>query len=318
VLGYEVATRAGIALHETVPDYHCSGAWNALGCAALGGRLMAFDERRMRDALGIAEYLGPRGQILRVCAQPSMLKDGSASGAHAGVTAALLAREGFTGAPALTVEADDVKTLWSDLGQRWRIREQYFKAYPICRWAQPAVEAALSLRRAHRFDAEDIVAIGVESFREAIDLGSQCNMPATTDEAQYSLPFPVAAALIFGRVGPAEIGATGLGDPRVARLLATFSLTEDDEFSRRFPAERWARVRISLADGRSLVSEPAQARGGPEHPLSDEELGAKYHELADPVLGPRRSSRIAALAAALPGDATALPALIDELLSPAT
>ena len=318
VLGYELATRAGIALHATTSDYHCSGAWNALGCAALGGRLMDFDERRMRDALGIAEYLGPRGQILRVCAQPTMLKDGSASGAHAGVTAALLAREGFTGAPALTVESDEVKTLWSDLGQRWRIREQYFKAYPVCRWAQPAVEAALCLKRAHRFDAQDIVAIGIDSFREAIDLGSQCRMPATTDEAQYSLPFPVAAALIFGRVGPAEIGAPGLSDPRVARLLARFSLTEHDEFSRRFPAERWARVRISLADGRSLVSEPAQARGGPEHPLSDEELGAKYHELADPVLGPRRSSRIAALAAALPGDATALPALIDELLSPAT
>jgi 2-methylcitrate dehydratase PrpD len=317
VLGYELATRAGIALHATTSDYHCSGAWNALGCAALGGRLMDFDERRVRDALGIAEYLGPRGQILRVCAQPTMVKDGSAWGAHAGVTAALLAREGFTGAPALTVEADEVKPLWSDLGQRWRIREQYFKAYPICRWAQPAVEAALSLKRAHRFDAEDIVSIGIESFREAIDLGSQCRMPATTDEAQYSLPFPVAAALILGRVGAAEIGATGLGDPRVARLLATFSLSESDEFSRRFPAERWARVRIGLADGRSLVSEPAQARGGDEHPLSDEEIGAKYREMAEPVLGSRRSARIATLAGSLPIDATALPALIDELLSAA-
>jgi 2-methylcitrate dehydratase PrpD len=316
VLGYELATRAGIALHATTPDYHCSGAWNALGCAALGGRLMDFDERRMRDALGIAEYLGPRGQILRVCAQPSMLKDGSASGAHAGVTAALLARQGFTGAPALTVEADDVKTLWSDLGQRWRIREQYFKAYPICRWAQPAVEAALSLRRAHRFDAEDIVAIGVESFREAIDLGSQCNMPATTDEAQYSLPFPVAAALVFGRVGADEIGPTGLGDPRVTRLLATFSLTENDEFSRRFPAERWARVRIALADGRSLVSEPAQARGGADQPLSGEEIGAKYRQMAEPVLGPRRSARIETLVASISTDAAALAKLLDELLAP--
>ncbi|HEX3136573.1 MAG TPA: MmgE/PrpD family protein, partial [Casimicrobiaceae bacterium] len=138
------------------------------------------------------------------------------------------------------------------------------------------------------------------------------------DEAQYSLPFPVATALIFGRVGAAEIGAPGLSDPRVARLLATFSLTEDDEFSRRFPAERWARVRIGLADGRSLVSEPAQACGGAEHPLSDEEITAKYREMAEPVLGSRRSSRIAVLAAALPGDATALPALIDELLSPTT
>lgn len=316
-LGYELATRAGIALHATTSDYHCSGAWNALGCAALGGRLMDFDERRMRDALGIAEYLGPRGQILRVCAQPTMLKDGSAWGAHAGVTAALLAREGFTGAPALTVEADEVKSLWSDLGQRWRIREQYFKAYPVCRWAQPAIEAALSLKLAHRFDAEDIVTIGIESFREAIDLGSQCRMPATTDEAQYSLSFPVAAALVFGQVGAAEIGTEGLADPQVERLLATFSLSEDGEFSRRFPAERWARVRIGLADGRSLISDPAQARGGAEHPLSDEEIGAKYRELTEPVLGPRRSARIAALVGSLPVDAAALPALIDEILSSA-
>ncbi len=195
--------------------------------------------------------------------------------------------------------------------------EQYFKAYPICRWAQPAVEAALSLKRTHRFDPGDIAAIGVESFREAIDLGSRCLVPATTDEAQYSLPFPVAAALVFGRVGVDEIGAAALTDPRVARLLATFALSEDGEFSRRFPAERWARVRVGLADGRVLVSEPAQARGGPEAPLSDEEIGTKYRDLADPVLGPPRSARIAALVQSLPNDAAALSTLVDELLSPA-
>jgi 2-methylcitrate dehydratase PrpD len=271
----------------------------------------------MREALGIAEYLGPRGQILRVCAEPSMLKDGSGWGANAGVTAAMLARDGFTGAPALTIEADDVAALWSDLGRRWRIREQYFKAYPVCRWAQPAVEAALSLKRAHRFDSEDILEIGIDSFREAIDLGSRCQVPVTTDEAQYSLPFPVAAAIVFGRVGPAEIGAAGLTDARVARLLATFSLREDVEFSHRFPVERWARVRIDLADGRKLVSEPAQARGGSEYPLSDDEIDAKYHEFSDPVLGPRRSSRIADLVASLPTDAAALPTLVEDLLSPA-
>ncbi len=190
----------------------------------------------------------------RSCASarsPTMLKDGSGWGAHAGVTAALLARDGFTGAPALTIERDDVAPLWSDLGQRWRIREQYFKAYPVCRWAQPAVEAALSLKRAHRFDADDIVAIGIDSFREAIDLGSRCRMPATTDEAQYSLPFPVAAALIFGRVGAAEIGAHG--PRRSARRAARSRRSrwrEDVEFSR------------SLS-GRALGAGPHRARRRP-------------------------------------------------------
>ena len=141
--GYEIATRAGIAQHATAADYHCSGSWNALGCAAVAARLLGFDARTIREALGIAEYFGPRGQMLRVCETPAMVKDGSGWGAHAGVAAAWLAREG-TGAPAITLEAAEVGQYWSDLGTRWRIREQYFKAYPVCRWAQPAIEAALA------------------------------------------------------------------------------------------------------------------------------------------------------------------------------
>ena len=316
VLGYEIATRAGIALHATVPDYHCSGAWNSLACAALGGRWLGFDDALMRHALGIAEYWGPRGQILRVCAHPTMLKDGSGWGAQVGVSAALLARDGFTGAPALTVEREDALPYWTDLGQRWRIDEQYFKAYPVCRWAQPAIEAVFALQRAHDFRAADVVAIGIESFREAIDLGSMCRQPATTEEAQYSLPYPVAAALVHGRLGAAEVDAAALRDPRVMRLLDLMTLTEDADFSRRFPAERWARVRVTLRDGRTLASEPACARGNPENPLSDSEIRSKYRELAQPVLGQARAAHIETLVDTLASDPAALSALVDELLSP--
>ena len=243
-----------------------------------------------------------------------MLKDGSSFGAHAGVTAALLARDGFTGAPAATITDDGVRDLWSDLGRRWLIRDQYFKAYPVCRWAQPAIEAALALKRTHRFDAADVVRVDIESFREAIDLGSQCPAPTTTDDAQYSLPYGVAAALVFDRVGAAEVDAAAVRDPRVVRLLEAMVLAEDADFSRRFPAERWARVRITLADGRTLMSEPARARGNPENPLSDDELIEKYRALATPVLGPARTARIEATIDALVTDAAALPLLLDALL----
>lgn len=321
VLGYEIATRAGIALHATVPDYHCSGAWNALACAAIGARLLALDDEQTRHALGIAEYFGPRGQILRVCREPSMLKDGSGWGAHAGVTAALLARDGFSGAPAITVQHADVQHLWRDLGTRWHVLEQYFKPYPVCRWAQPAIEAMYALKRVHRFDADSTTAIAIESFREAIDLGSQCTHPTTTDQAQYSLPFAVAAALVFEHIGANEVNATGLNDAHVKRLLGVIELVEDAEFSRRFPAERWARVRISLADGRTLVSEPACARGNPENPLSDSELHDKYHALTEPVLGEQRATRIEALTLSLAdaraGDSTLLTELMSEVLSAA-
>lgn len=317
VLGYEIGTRAGIALHRSVPDYHCSGAWNALACAAVCGRLLRFDEGRLREALGIAEYSGPRGQILRVCSHPSMLKDGSSFGAHAGVTAALLARAGFTGAPAITATDAGVRDLWSDLGERWLILEQYFKPYPVCRWAQPAIEAALALKRTHRFNDAEVVGIAIESFREAIDLGSKCPEPTTTEDAQYSLPYGVAAALVFDRVGAAEVDALAVRDSRVVRLLDAIVLVEDPDFSRRFPAERWARLHITLADGRTLVSEPARARGNPENPLSDAELIEKYRALATPVLGPARATRIEATVGSLATDPAALALMLDALLEAA-
>ena len=316
VLGYEVATRAGIALHATVPDYHCSGSWSALACAALGGRWLGFDGQHIRHALGVAEYFGPRGQMLRVCDHPTMLKDGSGWGAQVGVSAALLAADGFTGAPALTVERADAREFWRDLGSRWRIREQYFKAYPVCRWAQPAIEAALALQRAHGFDAADISALRIESFREAIALGSQRAHPVTTEDAQYSITYPVAAALVHGRLGAAEVEGAALANPRTTRLLDVMVLAEDESFSRLFPAERWARLRITLRDGRVLVAEPARARGNPENPLAEGELRAKYRDLATPVLGQQRTHHIELLVDALPHDDAALSELVNELLSP--
>jgi 2-methylcitrate dehydratase PrpD len=317
VLGYEIATRAGLALHASVADYHCSGAWNALGCAAVAARLLVFDGPRIRQALGIAEYFGPRGQILRACESPTMVKDGSGWGAHVGVAAALLARDGFTGAPALTIERDDARAFWDDLGSRWRIREHYFKAYPVCRWAQPAVEAALILQRTHGFVAEDVAAISIDSFREAVALGSTCAMATTTEEAQYSLPFPVAAALVYGDIGPEEVSPPKLADPRVTELQQRTTLCDDADFSARFPAERWARVRIVLTNGRTFVSEPARARGNPENPLADDELRRKYFAYAEPVLGGARAARIEQAVDTLLTDATALRALQDDLLEPA-
>src|SRR5215470_6673378 len=56
VVGYEIAIRAGIAQHATAPDYHTSGAWNALGVAAVAARLWGMDLEPFRHALGIAEY----------------------------------------------------------------------------------------------------------------------------------------------------------------------------------------------------------------------------------------------------------------------
>ena len=187
----------------------------------------------------------------------------------------------------------------------------------MCRWAQPAIEAALELQRAHGFAAADVVKIGIESFREAVALGSQCPMPRATDEAQYSLPFPVAAALVFGHVGADEVDARGLDDADVARLVAATTVDEDPHSPIASPPSAGRACASRCSDGRTLVSNPARARGNPENPLSDDELRAKYRELATPVLGAERAARIERAVDALAIDPAALPALLDDLLQPA-
>ncbi|MGE5767544.1 MAG: MmgE/PrpD family protein, partial [Bacteroidota bacterium] len=243
-------------------------------------------------------------QMMRVIDHPTMLKDGSAMGAMAGVSAALLAAAGFTGAPAITMIDATVASVWNDLGRRWRIEEQYVKAYPVCRWAQPAVEAVLALARAERFAPEQVRRVTIHSFTEAVRLATR--RPLCTDAAQYSLPFPVAAALVHGRLGVAEIDGAGLSDPRVLALSDAMVLVEEQDYVRRFPAERWAHAVIELDDGRILKSPPCPARGDPEAPLSDAEVLGKFHGLTDPVLGRARSDAVAEACLAI--DRTADPA----------
>ena len=290
--GYEIGTRAGIALHATAPDYHSSGAWNAMNCAALGAHLLGADAEQFEHAMGIAEYHGPRSQMMRVVDHPTMLKDGSGWGAMAGVSAAYLAMEGFTGAPALTAIDPSVREIWGDLGQRWLILEQYFKPYPCCRWAHPGIDAALSLRQQHALHPDQIAEVEVHTFHQAVRLCQSA--PTDTEQAQYAIVFPIAAALAHGKMDVQQIDGAGLKDPAVLALCRRIRLTQEPEYDARFPAERWARVTIKLFDGKQLESRPHTAKGDPDHPMSEAELRKKYSALADPVWGSDKAQRVKA------------------------
>lgn len=292
VVGYEVALRAGQALHETACDYHTSGAWGALGAAAVMVRTLDLSPEQTRHALGIAEYHGPRSPMMRCIDYPTMLKDGSGWGSMAGVTAAALAAEGFTGAPALTVEGEDVAHHWDTLGRRWLMRDLYFKPHACCRWAQPAIEAALSLVRGSGLASDQIERVEVHTFEAAAHLAVA--RPANTEQAQYSLPYPVAAALVAGRVGPDEVMPPCLFDEAVLQLADRVAMIVDPDLEARFPAEALARVTLHLTDGRILASEVFGARGDPSDPLTDVELDEKFTLLTSSLLAETRRETLRA------------------------
>ncbi len=290
ITGYEVAGRAGIALHATVSDYHTSGAWNALGVAAMAARLRGQSDAILRQSLGIAEYHGPRSQMMREIATPTMLHDGSGQGALVGLSAAILAENGFTGAPAITLEEDRAAPFWQDLGQFWQIEHQYVKPYPICRWAHAAIDATRGLMLTHDLTPDRIASVEIATFHEAACLFP--GMPDTTSQAQYSLPFSVAAQIVHGHIGVEQITGDGLSDAAVARMIGRITVREHPGHSDRFPKGRWADVTITTTGGEVLASGDTHARGGPEAPMSRSAVIEKYMGFATPTLGENRAAAI--------------------------
>jgi len=290
VVGYEVALRAGIALHATSVDYHSSGAWNALGCAAVCARIFELTREQTRHALGIAEYHGPRSQMMRCIDHPTMLKDGSGWGAMTGVSAAMLAKSGFTGAPALTVEDHAVREIWSTLGKAWEMDHLYFKPHAVCRWGQPAIEAIIQLQAKHCIVPQEVFTVAVSTFHQAVCLsGSQ---PETTEQAQYSIAYPLAAVMFTGLLGYKELCGVSLHNPDICSLASRVAVEEDSELSACFPEQRWARVRVTMQDGRVLDSGSVQARWDADEPPSDEDLLQKFRNLVREMIESQQAEEL--------------------------
>ncbi|MEM8790849.1 MAG: MmgE/PrpD family protein [Pseudomonadota bacterium] len=308
-LGYEFGLRVAVAQHGTVPDYHTSGSWGAVGCAALGARMLGLDRDRTREALGIAEYHGPRSQMVRGVEHPTMLKDGSGWGAMCGVSAVYLAADGFTGAPAITVEREDAQPWWQDLGSNWLVMDQYIKPYPVCRWTHGPLACTEYLLKTHGVTHDQIERVEVTSFKNMALLATW--KPDTTEQAQYSVPYPVATMIVAGQVGPEQVMGAALNDPDVLRLAETMVLSEDAAMEAAFPATRKAQVTFVMKDEQRLESPVMEPFGDPERPLSSDQIRGKFHDWSGPVLGAERARRLEAAVDGLESDG--LAPLIAEL-----
>ena len=289
IAGYEVGTRAGIAQHATCCDYHTSGAWGAVNCAAISAHILGLNEEQTQHAIGIAEYNAPRSQMMRNIDYPTMVKDGAGWGAMVGVDAAYQAQAGFTGAPALTVVSDEVADIWQDLGQHWYMKEQYIKPYPVCRWAQPAIAAALSISQEHTLNLADIRNVEVTTFHEGTRLFS--GIPENSEQAQYGISFPVAVALMTGTVGAQDV-YSGFEKPEFQAMTRKIDLQEHEPYNQLFPAERWAHVKVHMNDGNVLESAPMEATGDPHIPLTDAVMHEKFFNLCEPVWGTEKTAKV--------------------------
>ena len=252
LVGYEVAIRAGVLLHERELQYHASAAWGALGVAAATGRLVGLDAAQLRHAIGIAEYHAPIALMPRAVADPAMTKDTCGWGSLIGTSAALLAGRGFT-----ALDSEFMLTEGElELGERWEVLEVYLKHYPCCRWSQPGIDAALRLQ----IDPATIESVVVRTFAAAELLSKR--RPTNTEEMQYSLVWPIATALVHGRFGVDEV-LGGFDDAAVSRVADCIRIEVDPALTAAFPAQRLTEVEVVSRDGTSLRSGLTEAEGEP-------------------------------------------------------
>ena len=283
VVAYELGIRAGVIRHATYDVYHSSGSWGAIAGAAAAGRLLGLNENQLFHAMGAAEYHAPIAPMMKGIDTPAMGKDSIGCGCMVAMLSAIMARDGFTGVQPLFDDSPDASLVRS-LGQRWEILNLYFKPYAACRWGQPAVAGALNIVRDHHLTPDQIRHIRVRTFEAATRLPN--GRPRNTEEAQYSLAFPVAAALLDGEVGPGQVLPPRLHDPALLALLDRVSTEIAPEFEAEFPGKAPAEVVVETTAGETFRSGRIEALWEPPDSLpSDSDLEAKFLWLSGPIIG---------------------------------
>ncbi len=309
-LAYEISYRAGLTQHDTCTDYHTSGAWTAVGVAAMTARILGCDAAQIHEAAGIGEYHGPRSQMMRCIDHPTMVRDGVGWGAPTGVTAGVLAQTGFTGAPALTCQGPQ----WWGLGDSWKlVTDTHYKPYPCCRWSHPSIDAAAELMVRHGLSHHDIASVEIKTFHNATRLAG--HTPVSADEFAYSIAFPVACMIVRGQVGVPELDISALSNPEILRISTATSLIDDPHLTQVSDGKRWAQVSILMRDGTRHEAAPRTPRGDTDLPLSNKEISDKYHLFADPIIGAETAGCIETLCAGFDYlDAGGVQGLLDIIL----
>jgi 2-methylcitrate dehydratase PrpD len=294
VLGVDVECRIGNCMYPEHYDrgWHITGSTGMLGAAAACARLLGLDELRTGWALGIAasQPIGMREQF------GTMTKPFHPGGAaRAGLTSALLAANGFTASPR-ALEAprgycqvvstkNDWTQITDQLGERFEISFNTYKPFACGIVIHPTIDAAAQLR-AQGVKADEVERVELRVHPLVLELTGK-KEPQDGLQGKFSVYHGFAAGLIFGRAGEGEYADEIVRREDVVALRRKVMATVDKSI-----AEDAADVTVTLRGGRKLHVRVDHAVGSLERPMSDADLEAKFHALADPVLGASKASAL--------------------------
>jgi len=285
VAGCEVMFRIGSATLHT-PEaigFHAPGITGPFGAAAVAGRLLRLDARRLSNAFGLAASM--TGGILKFAksSEGGMVKRlhlGRA--AEAGIMAALLAKSGFEapsgvlegpfGVLDIFCERSDPELLTKGLGETYEIEKLCFKRYACHVTAQAPIQLLQKLMIEHNFDGNMIKGLSLSVSDKILSHHAE-RRPDDLMLAQYSVPFSLAVSAFRNADDPEVFSEDILADSAITELARSIVLTGGR-------SKGWGvGMEVRLSDGRVYFREAESFLGCPETPFLDADLDNKFHRL---------------------------------------
>ena len=308
VAGYDLMIRLGRTLDPRKHygrGFHPTGTCGTFGAAVVASRLLGLDAEQTNCALGIAGSQAAGSlEFLAQGAWTKRMHPGWA--AHSGVIAALLAKEGFLGPTTIFEGRDGFFHGYSDdvdaskalegLGETFYINKVSIKPHACCRYKQGPIDCILEIIREHDLKPQEVeqVAVGVlkAGFNVIAAPEEQKRNPQNVIDAQFSMPFGAAAAIIHGRASLEEYTEDNLTHPGIRELMSKVQCVEDPALEVNYPSRWPAWVEVETRDGSKLRAQIEYPKGDPENALSWDELKGKFRDLTRGILSADRQEEV--------------------------
>jgi 2-methylcitrate dehydratase PrpD len=306
-LGGDFMSRLGLANRPgksaLSSGWHPTTLFGFLGSAAIAGRIFGLDEEKMLNAIGLAYHqCGGAGSGVADGALAKRMGPGLA--AKAGITSALMAERGITGErDALEGKTGifktymggdyDPKALTADLGKRWEVVNIGDKPYPCCGLTHACIDAALALKTKHNIKPENIKSITIYGGQAVYDLSQPPEVkqnPRTIIDAQFSVPYVVAVALVNGKVTVDDFTDESIKRPEILNIARKASGKLVPAMNRHGVGP--GGVTLKMQDGSEFTDEVEHCLGSVERPMTFEDVTRKFRECAACALKPLPAAKV--------------------------
>jgi 2-methylcitrate dehydratase PrpD len=297
-IGSEFVNRISEATNPSLRNrgFHSTPTCGVFGAGAAAGRIMKLDETKMVSVLGLS---GAQASGMMEMYGTSMAKRfNPGPAARNGVTAALFAQRGFTGAETI-LEGErgfcrafsdkfDLERLTANLGKDFRLSIE-LKPYACARPIHNAIDCGLEIRRKYSPDLKSIASMVMKRNPEWGTKYHYIKEPRTFHEAQMSLPFSVALALTKGKAFVDDYSDENLKNPEIMRLSKMLDIENDPSLPRGVSC----RLVITMKDGKKMEAQVDYPKGSLKNPMTEAERFGKFEALSRNLLDDGQRKAIA-------------------------